>query len=50
MNSCFVLQTFGISEVAGAAWIGLNSVANPFKKAWEWVGGQKYDPAVQVRI
>ena len=36
------------SVVSGAAWIGLNSIANPGAQAWHWAGGQNYDPSVQV--
>ncbi len=25
-------------------------MANPGAQAWKWVGGQKYDQAIQVRI
>ena len=41
-------QSFGI--VSGAAWIGLNSVANPGTQQWAWAGGQNYDDEVQARL
>ncbi len=48
LRSVVLMQTFRMSD--GAIWIGLNSVANPGAQAWEWVGGQTYDSAVQVRF
>ena len=38
------------SVISGAAWIGLNSVANPGAQQWRWAGGQNYDPTVQARL
>ena len=47
MGSFCVPQSYGL--VSGAAWIGLNSIANPGAQQWRWVGGQNYDPTVQAR-